>query len=142
MQINENARFDGADYDHIRDYTRLEGQIFDIYLSIKDERWYTLAQIERGTGHPQASISAQLRNLRKPRFGGFVIKREHVKGGLYRYRIDLQAERKQEKPRSKVNPQGIEDFLRALKSDIDKTGETIIARKSLDYNLLCNLLGE
>ena len=35
--------------------------------------WLTLRQLARLTGYGEASISAQLRHLRKPRFGGFVL---------------------------------------------------------------------
>ena len=35
--------------------------------------WLTLRQIARLTGYGEASISAQLRHLRKPQYGGFVV---------------------------------------------------------------------
>jgi hypothetical protein len=60
--------FDGSDYQPQHDYNRLTGQIKDIYEVMRDGRWRTLSEIEHLTGHPGASISAQLRNLRKPRY--------------------------------------------------------------------------
>jgi hypothetical protein len=45
----------------------------------------TLRQISNATGDPEASVSAQLRHLKKERFGGFIVEKEHVGNGLYRY---------------------------------------------------------
>ncbi len=36
---------------------------------------------------PPASVSAQLRHMRKPRFGGHTVEREYVGDGLYNYRL-------------------------------------------------------
>jgi hypothetical protein len=52
-----------------------------------DGQWRSLGQIENVTGHPQASISAQLRHLRKKRFGSHVVERRHMGKGLYEYRV-------------------------------------------------------
>lgn len=67
--------------------TRLTGQIKRIYDLMADGKWRTLKQIEDATGDPPASISAQLRNLRKESFGSHVIEREHLGDGLYAYRL-------------------------------------------------------
>lgn len=37
--------------------------------------WLTLRQLARLTGYGEASISAQLRHLRKPQYGGFVLQK-------------------------------------------------------------------
>jgi hypothetical protein len=39
------------------------------------ETWLTLDELAKLTHYPPASISAQLRHLRKPRFGGFVVEK-------------------------------------------------------------------
>jgi hypothetical protein len=39
------------------------------------------------TGAPPASVSAQLRHLRKPRFGGFTVEKRYLRDGLYTYRV-------------------------------------------------------
>jgi hypothetical protein len=39
------------------------------------ETWLTLDELARLTHYPPASISAQLRHLRKPRFGGFAVEK-------------------------------------------------------------------
>lgn len=52
--------------------------------------WWTLGELEHALGYPQASISAQLRHLRKPRFGSFVVekrRRGEPRSGLYEYRV-------------------------------------------------------
>lgn len=86
----EEARFNGPDYVPELDKARLTGQIERIYLLMSDHHWRTLTEIELLTGYPQASISAQLRHLRKPRFGGFIVekrRRGDRKQGLFEYRL-------------------------------------------------------
>lgn len=47
--------------------------------------WLTLDELAYLTHYPQASISAQLRHLRKPRFGGFEVrKRQRASGKVLR----------------------------------------------------------
>jgi len=83
------THFDGPkEKDEKARVARLTGQIRDVYEVLMDGYPITLRDIELKTGHPQASISAQLRNLRKPRFGGFNIEKEHVGNGLYVYWLE------------------------------------------------------
>ena len=82
-------RFDGSDYVHDRDSERLTGQLFRVFETIKDGNWYTLNAIAEATEDPPASISAQLRHLRKPRFGGYTVDKKHIENGLYVYRLVL-----------------------------------------------------
>lgn len=48
------------------------------------ETWLTLDELAKLTHYPLTSISAQLRHLRKPQYGGFVVKKRPRKadGGL------------------------------------------------------------
>lgn len=85
--IQAELRFNGADYVPERDNARLGAQLGRIFELMKDSRWRTLADISEATGDPAPSVSAQLRHLRKPRFGGHEVLREHVGNGLYRYRL-------------------------------------------------------
>jgi len=39
------------------------------------ETWLTLDELAKLTHYPPASISAQLRHLRKPEYGGFAVKK-------------------------------------------------------------------
>jgi hypothetical protein len=80
-------RFDGAAYVPKRDDARLSGQIERVYRLMRDGEWRTLDEIARATGDPQASVSAQLRHLRKARFGGHRVDREYDGAGLHRYRL-------------------------------------------------------
>lgn len=80
-------RFDGADIVPPRDNPRLSGQLEKIKFLMGDGYWRSLSEISRVIGAPEASVSAQLRNLRKPRFGGYKIERKYVDNGLYLYRI-------------------------------------------------------
>lgn len=80
-------RFDGDDYQPERDDERLTGQILRVWNVVKDGGWRTLAHISLITGDPEASISAQLRHLRKPRFGGHFVEKQYVSNGIYLYRV-------------------------------------------------------
>jgi hypothetical protein len=84
-------KFDGADYRHDIDNLRLLKQHERIRELMKDAKWRTLDQISILTGDPVASISAQLRHLRKPRFGSHKVERRRKKQGLglYEYRLIL-----------------------------------------------------
>ena len=80
-------RFDGSDYVATRDDMRLTGQLLRVWRVVSDGAWRTLEQIATTTGDPEASVSAQLRHLRKPRFGGHTVEKAYVGNGLYRYRV-------------------------------------------------------
>ena len=86
------APFDGPVYEPEHDHARLTGQLLRVYTLMTDEHWRTLAEIEAMTGDPPASISAQLRHLRKRKFGSFVVEKR-TRGeraiGLWEYRLVL-----------------------------------------------------
>ena len=69
------------------DHARLAGQMLRVFELMQDGQWRTLNEIATATGDPAASISAQLRHLRKARFGGHTVEREHQGNGLYLYRL-------------------------------------------------------
>lgn len=55
-----------------------------------DGVWRTLPEIASAIGAPEASVSARLRDLRKPKFGGFDVGRKargDASEGLYEYRL-------------------------------------------------------
>jgi len=90
LPLFTEAHFNGPDYDAGLDKSRLTGQIRAIYQLMIDGNWRTLSEIERLTGYPQASISAQLRHLRKDRFGGNQVdkrRRGDRKSGLFEYQL-------------------------------------------------------
>src|SRR5260370_14712307 len=58
----------------------------DVMLSARQcETWLTLEELAKLTHYPPASISAQLRDLRKPEFGGYAVeKRPRAVGKVLR----------------------------------------------------------
>ena len=87
-----NQPFNGSDYDHKLDFYRLSGQILRIFDCMKDGKFRTLPEIEQITNDGQASISAQLRHLRKDRFGNHTIlkqRRGEATNGLWEYKLEV-----------------------------------------------------
>lgn len=87
--------FNGSDYIPELDKKRLTGQILRIYELMRDGRYRTLDEIASLTGDPAASISAQLRNLRKERFGSHTVLRQRRGDrtkGLFEYKLDIPKE--------------------------------------------------
>lgn len=88
--IAPTVRFDGQCFDPALDQARLTGQILRIRDLMSDGTWRTLAEISRATGDPEASVSAQLRHLKKSRFGSHQIdkrRRGLETRGLWEYRL-------------------------------------------------------
>ena len=83
-------RFDGPAYDPARDQVRLSGQIERVFNLMRDGKWRTLGEISAATGDPESSISAQLRHLRKARFGAHTVNRRHVENGLFEYSLEVR----------------------------------------------------
>ena len=82
--------FDGPPELDAADHARLGKQIDAIFQTMRDGQWRTLAQIAALTGYPEASVSAQLRHLRKPRFGAHTVDRRRVGfGGAWEYRVEV-----------------------------------------------------
>ncbi len=84
----------GPDYDARVDRLRLRTQfevIRDVMLSAAVcGAWLTLRELGRITGYGEASISAQLRHLRKPQFGGYAVekrRRGEPTKGVWEYRL-------------------------------------------------------
>ncbi len=82
--------FSGPVYVPGLDKSRLNAQMARIFDLMRDGVWRTLAEIEAATGDPPASVSAQLRHLRKSRFGGHTVdkkRRGEASRGLWEYRV-------------------------------------------------------
>jgi len=84
--------FDGATFSPERDGPRLNKTQRAVLQIMQDGEWHTLNQLHTalrfmGIRASEASISARLRDLRKPRFGGYTIERKHGKNGLWFYRM-------------------------------------------------------
>jgi len=78
---------DGSTYNHDEDYDRLNRQMKDVFRAVADGAWHTPPELEDKTGHSWASISARLRDLRKDKYGGYIVEREYLAKGLWMYRI-------------------------------------------------------
>jgi len=80
-----------------RGRTQRETLLMVLRLAAGYEQWVTLAELSSKTKFPPASISAQLRHLRKAEYGGWMVekrRREWVTGELvWEYRL---AERRSE----------------------------------------------
>lgn len=81
-------RFNGSDYVPSRDNARLEKQLDRVFNYMSDNDWHTLREIATSTNDPESSVSAQIRHLRKERFGSHVISKEYIDNGLYKYRLE------------------------------------------------------
>ena len=82
--------FNGPVYDLKYDYSRLSKQIDRVRNLMEDRQWRTLKEISILTKDPQASISAQLRHLRKARFGSYIVDkrpRGERSLGLWEYKL-------------------------------------------------------
>lgn len=79
--------FDGVTYDPQLDYLRLNKQSREVFCVMEDGKWRSLSDIAALTGHPEASISARLRDFRKSKFGGHEVQRHRDDFGLFHYRL-------------------------------------------------------
>jgi hypothetical protein len=60
-----------------RSLRRQRDVLCDVMLAAGQcETWLTLHELARLTGYGEASVSAQLRHLRKPEYGGFVVDKQ------------------------------------------------------------------
>ena len=86
-QLNLAYRFDGITYDHRLDRARLAGQLLRVFELMRDGEWRTLEELRVGCGGTTQSLSARLRDLRKPRFGAYTVERRRRTAGIWEYRL-------------------------------------------------------
>jgi len=80
----------GLDYDPELDEKRLTGQMLKVFSYMRNGSWRTLFEIADAIQEPEASISAQLRHLKKDRNGSHTIekrRRGEPKRGLWEYKL-------------------------------------------------------
>ncbi len=87
--------FDGATYTP-SDGPRLSHQWLAIFGLMRDGRWRTLGQIQQhfnalGQHFPESSISARLRDFRKPQYGGYTMNKSNRGNGLWVYQLIVPA---------------------------------------------------
>ena len=87
------VRFDGFTYRRELDEARLTSNLRRVLWCLLNGEWWTLAQLRCGClGRcSEAGVSARIRDLRKPRFGGFTINHRrqetNSRSGLWLYRL-------------------------------------------------------
>jgi Fic family protein len=90
LDFPRRSRTFGPAYSEAIDGPRLETQRDRLRAFMLGQRvWLTLHEIAAATGYPEASVSAQLRHLRKARFGGFEVnkRRRRADGGTWEYSL-------------------------------------------------------
>lgn len=118
--------FDGSTYDPEHDRTRLTGQLAKVYACMKDGQWRTIPEISAFV--PEASrqgISARLRDLRKPKFGGYLVekrRRGEPKNGVWEYRM-LLTRGTQAKAPERLTKKDMEQSLEALRGTFKRYPE-------------------
>jgi len=86
--------FEGVETRTTEACQRLSTQYLDIFNLMRDGQFRTLKEIETALNgrYPQASISAQLRHMRKRRFGSHQIARKSLGGGLHSYQLTVNVD--------------------------------------------------
>jgi hypothetical protein len=86
-QPNLDGPRDGDTFNPFLDEERLNKQMRGVFTIMRDQRWRSLKAIADMTGYPEASVSARLRDFRKPKFGGLTLNRRRVTDGLHEYQL-------------------------------------------------------
>lgn len=90
--MQQELHFVGSDYVESRDQERLTKQHARVYDLMKDGVFRTLPQISDLLNAPPASVSAQLRHLRKPAFGSHTVNKKYEGNGLFSYQLIINNE--------------------------------------------------
>lgn len=70
--------------------TPLKTQLDEIRDLMLDGKWRSLQEIADSTNYPEPSISAQLRHLRKPQHGSYIVEKRYDKVSRIReYRLEI-----------------------------------------------------
>lgn len=80
------ATLDGSDL-LAEDHKRLTEHMARVQRLMSDGRWRTVKEIAAATGDPELSVSAQLRNLRKEKFGAYLVEKRQVANHGWVYRV-------------------------------------------------------
>lgn len=81
----------GSTWDEARDGERIARQRARVEAVMANGDWHTLRALAEATGAPEASVSARIRDLRKPVYGANTVQRRRVpdSNGLHEYRLLL-----------------------------------------------------
>lgn len=78
----------GKTYNEALDGIRLGKQLVSVYDIMKDGSWYTLKELAIRTGHPEASVSSRIRDLRKSSYGSHKVESKRLTKATWVYRIN------------------------------------------------------
>jgi len=84
----ETFNFDGKTFDKAFDGIRLKRQLDQVRELMKERRWWTLRELWARIQGSESAISARIRDLRKPKFGGYTILSRRRSKGLWEYRLE------------------------------------------------------
>lgn len=90
--VQPPTRFLGATIDPGQDTARLGAQYLRVFHLMRDAEWRTLREISALTGDPEASVSARIRDFRRPENGGHTVERRRrgaAARGIFEYRLAL-----------------------------------------------------
>ena len=79
---------------HPEDLPRIASLLSRVRALMLDVRWRTLASIRAQCGGSECSVSARLRDLRRPEYGGFTVEHERRSNGTWFYRVDAGPQRR------------------------------------------------
>lgn len=80
--------FNGPDYEPKKDQKRLSRQLATIRDWMLNHRQFrTLQEIAGALGYPETSVSANLRHLRKTKFGSFTVNRRKRTPSISEYQV-------------------------------------------------------
>lgn len=119
--MKKSPHFNGPEYQTEQDHVRLKYQHDRVKHVMKDGEWRTLDEIAQLTQDPLASISAQLRHLRKKRFGSWVVERRargDRSNGLFEYRLLPSIEEASDPTKiKKLGKRQLEERVRVLEEE-------------------------
>lgn len=115
--------FDGSDYERQHDVVRLSNQLERIKALMSDHQWRTLREIEEVTHDNGASISSQLKNMRKERYGAYTVDKR-IRGdrrdGLWEYRLGERGSHVPQKPAVLIRAETAERFADDLADALEQ----------------------
>lgn len=77
--------FGGSTFDRRRDLARLKSQQERVTKLMLDGRKRTLQEIAYEANIPMQSVGSRVRDLKKQHFGGYDLRKEYVRDGIWRY---------------------------------------------------------
>jgi hypothetical protein len=86
--------FHGATYLPLFDQKRLSSQYERVFQLMSNGDWWTLNALAERAKCSEASVSARIRDMRKPKFGGHTVNRKRFGDwakGLHAYKLIVRA---------------------------------------------------